>query len=124
MSTTSNNPSSSAHLDLANALANVGDADALREMLVMLQELLASDVPQIAQLVQSGDFAQAQLLLHSLKGCLPIFTRPELASELVNVELLSKTNAGAGCAEAYGALHPKLDALLAEISHHLAHSAG
>ena len=72
----------SVYLDAAQALQNVGDPDALREMLVMMQDLLTRDVAQIAELMKQSDFPAAQHLLHALKGCMPIFCTSELCEEL------------------------------------------
>ena len=110
------------HLNLAQSLANVGDASALHEMLVMLHDVLSKDTPQIAQHMQERDFPAAQHLLHALKGCIPIFCTPTLCDELIAVELLSKSPAPEASASAYGSLRPKLEALQLEIVAHLHYS--
>lgn len=110
------------YLNVAQSLANVGDASALHEMLVMLHDVLGKDTPQIALHMQEHDFPAAQHLLHALKGCIPIFCTQVLCDELVAVELMSKSPAPEASAEAYVSLRPKLEALQLEIVAHLHHS--
>lgn len=114
--------SSFVHLNIAQSLKNVGDAGALRDMLTMLQDVLAKDTPQIALHMQEHDFPAAQRLLHALKGCIPIFCTQGVCEELVAVELLSKSPAPQASAAAFVALRPKLEALLREVGEHLQHS--
>lgn len=107
------------YLDVARALEQTGDDEALRTMLPMLQELLERNVPQIAQSLADHQASSASPLLHALKGCLPIFCTPALCDELAQVEQLSKTGQGASAGEAFVAVQPKLQGLLVEISQYL-----
>ena len=108
------------YLDVAHALEQIGDEQAMRSMLPMLQELLERDLPQIRQSLANGDARAANLLLHSLKGCMPIFCAPALCSQLAEVELMSKTGGGVEVEAAFGELSPKLDHLQGEIARYLA----
>lgn len=107
------------YLDIARALEQIGDAEAMRSMLPMLQELLDRDVPEIARLLDQDDARGANTLLHSLKGCMPIFCAPDLCGELAAVELLSKTASAGEVAPAFAVLHPKLKDLQREVAQYL-----
>jgi hypothetical protein len=120
MPMTSDNGQPWIYLDVARALEQIGDLQAMRGMLPMLQELLERDVPQIRQLLAAGDVRGANPLLHSLKGCMPIFCGPPLCAHLTEVELLSKAGGSAEVGEAFALLGPKLDSLLNEIRQYLA----
>ena len=57
------------HLDIERALEQIGDEQALKGMLPMLQDMLERDLPQIETFLASQDVRGANPLLHSLKGC-------------------------------------------------------
>ena len=107
------------YLDTALALAQIGDTDAVRNILTMVEESLQRDIPQIAQWLQEGDVSAANGLLHPLKGFLPIFCHEALCAHVGRVEALSKTGSSAVVGEAYAALQPQLEQLLAEVSTYL-----
>jgi hypothetical protein len=107
-------------LDTELALEQIGDTDAMNGMLVMLQESLARDIPHIADLLQAGDVAQANRLLHALKGFVPIFCRSDFCEQVVAVEGLSKDSSSVTVGPAYMALRPQLDQLLADVQGYLA----
>lgn len=115
MSNTSATGASLVYLDVVRAIEQVGDVDSLRSMLPMLQELLERDVPEIARLLLAGDVRGANPLLHSLKGCMPIFCVPDLCEHLAQVEFMSKAGGVDEVLPAFEALHPKLDTLLSEV---------
>jgi hypothetical protein len=106
-------------LDIDLALAQIGDVDAMNDMLVMLQESLARDVPQVSTLLQSGDIMGANRLLHALKGFVPIFCNEPFCQGVTQVELYSKDPASTQVAPAYANLRPQLETLLAEVSAYL-----
>ncbi|MEI8156513.1 MAG: hypothetical protein WCH60_06580 [Burkholderiales bacterium] len=108
------------YLDPARALEQIGDLQAMRGMLPMLQELLERDVPIIRQSLADGDVRSANPLLHSLKGCMPIFCDQALCVQLAAVEQLSKSGGSAEVGVAFAALSPLLDSLLNEIAQYLA----
>jgi HPt (histidine-containing phosphotransfer) domain-containing protein len=107
------------HLDTTRALEQIGDEAAMRSMLPMLQELLERDVPKIAELLASDDVHGAKMLLHSLKGCLPIFCAPSLCDQVTQVEQLSKAGSAAEVAVAFAPLQPKLQELQREVAQYL-----
>jgi HPt (histidine-containing phosphotransfer) domain-containing protein len=120
MPMTSANGQTWVYLDPARALEQIGDVQALRSMLPMLQELLDRDLPQITLLLAAGDVRGANPLLHSFKGCMPIFCAPVLCEQLAQVEHLSKTGGSAEVGVAFAALSPKLNQLQDEVAQYLA----
>lgn len=106
-------------LDIDLALSQIGDVDAMNDMLVMLQESLARDVPQVSSLLENGDVGGANRLLHALKGFVPIFCPESFCLEVAQVELFSKDPASTDVAPAYANLRPQLEKLLAEVSAYL-----
>lgn len=120
MATTSSDGQVRVHLDITLALEQVGDEAALRGMLPMLQELLERDLPRITQLLADQDVRGANPLLHSFKGCLPIFCAPALCEHMAQVEQMSKKGEGAQVGEAFGLLLPKLQDLQKEVTQYLA----
>ena len=115
MSMTSANGQSWVYLDVALAMEQIGDEEAMRSMLPMLQELLERDLPQIRQSLANGDARTANPLLHSLKGCMPIFCVPSICEEITRVEYMSKTGASQEVGAAYALLDPKLRQLQGEV---------
>ena len=59
------------HLDVSVALTAIGDQHAMSEMLAILVELLAQDLPKLVASVKIHNHAQTARLLHSSKGCFP-----------------------------------------------------
>ncbi len=88
-------------------------------MLSMLQETLTHDLPLIDDFLRAGEIANANRLLHPLKGFLPIFCPPTLCAHVVAVEALSKDVHSTTVASAYVDLKPRLEQLLAEVSAYL-----
>jgi HPt (histidine-containing phosphotransfer) domain-containing protein len=108
------------YLDPLRAIDQIGDEYAMRSMLPMLQEMLERDVPQIEQLLAVEDVRGANPLLHSMKGCFPIFCAAALCDQLAGVEHMSKSGGSAEVAEAFALLHPKLQSLQREVAQYLA----
>jgi HPt (histidine-containing phosphotransfer) domain-containing protein len=107
------------YLDTQLAMSQIGDASTMLEMLAMLDETLAKDISQIADSLDQGDVAQANTLLHPLKGFLPIFCTAQLCDDLFKVESMSKTDSATDVRNAYAELRPKLDRLLEEVADYL-----
>ena len=104
------------YLDVPRAIEQLGDAQALRNMLPMLLEMLERDVPRIADSLSGGDVRGANALLHSMKGCMPIFCVETLCEELAQLEYVSKTAGIADVLPAYSVLAPKLEQLKLDVS--------
>ncbi|MDT8991583.1 Hpt domain-containing protein [Curvibacter sp. APW13] len=107
------------YLDVDRALEQIGEAEALHDMLDMLQSSLDRDLPQIQALLDSGDVRSANRLLHAIKGFIPIFCVDALCDHVASVELLSKTASAAEVTAAFALLEPKLRGLQSEIDAHL-----
>ena len=107
------------YLDTEMALSQIGDLEAMNAMLAMLQDSLTHDLPLIDTYLRAGEVANANSLLHSLKGFVPIFARPDLCAHVVRVEGLSKDSQSTTAAPAYMDLKPQLEQLLAEVRAHL-----
>ena len=108
------------YLDLVNAAERVGGNDALREMLPMLQEMLERDAPAIDVLLVQGDALGAGKLLHSLKGCMPIFCYEPLCNAVVELEMQAKTGQLDAVVAGYAVLRPQLQQLQLEIGAYMA----
>jgi len=122
MSTTVPHSQNWVYLDIARAVEQVGDLETLHGMLPMLQELLERDLPQIERLLVQDDVRAANQILHSLKGCMPIFCVPALCEHLIQVEQMSKTDTSTQVGAAYVALGPKLRLLQQEVALYLSQS--
>jgi HPt (histidine-containing phosphotransfer) domain-containing protein len=120
MSTTSPQGQVLVHLDIARALQQIGDDEALRGMLPMLQEMLERDLALIQQRLDDQDVRGANPMLHTLKGCLPIFCTPALCDHVAQVEQMSKAGVGLEVGEAFSLLSPKLRQLQLEVALYLA----
>ena len=107
-------------LDVVEAANRVGGEEALREMLPLLTDLLERDGPLIEQALANGDAATASKLLHSLKGCMPLFCVASLCEEVAQFEHLSKTAPADALQNGYANLRPQLQQLNAEIKKYLA----
>ncbi len=118
---TSGGGSTLLYLDPTRALQQIGDLQTVRSMLPMLQEMLDRDIPQIARFISDGDMSSANPLLHSLKGCMPIFCATALCDELGLLEKMSKAGGrgGAEVHEAFASLGPKLQRLQIEVADYL-----
>jgi HPt (histidine-containing phosphotransfer) domain-containing protein len=119
MQSSSHLPFAPFYLDIPKALESVGDQDSLIEMLGVLQDSLASDVPQITLLMAQARVPEAGALLHALKGFAPIFCTDALCAHISQVELLSKTTDGGAVVQAYAHLGPQLVQLQGEIRQYL-----
>lgn len=104
------------HLDLVNAPERVGGEDAMREMLPMLSDMLERDGPVIDDLLVQGDVQAAGKLLHSLKGCMPIFCHEPLCKAVADLEMTSKKGQLDEARTGYAALRPQLQQLQHEIN--------
>lgn len=107
------------YLDTQLAMSQIGDASTMYGMLVMLEETLAKDIPLIAESLALGNVAQANRLLHPLKGFLPIFCAAQLCDDVSKIEIMSKSGAATDVREAYSVLRPELDLLLEEVADYL-----
>ncbi len=108
------------YLNIHSALKKIGDPCALRDLLVMLADMLAQDVPAIARALGAGELAEAGSRLHALKGCMPIFCNAEICHQVVAAELAAKQGLSAQTAQAFSSLRPAMERLQSEIDDYLA----
>lgn len=108
------------YLDIQGALKKIGDPCVLRDLLVMLADLLAQNVPAIARALGAGDLADAGSRLHALKGCMPIFCNPEICHRVAAAELAANQGLSAQSAQAFAPLRLALERLESEIDDYLA----
>lgn len=104
------------YLDLDSAITQVGDLPSALGILVMVEETLRHDIPQISAYLADDNVPDAGRLLHSLKGFLPIFCRPALCERVTRLEALSKLGHSAEVRPAFDTLEPELVQLQREIS--------
>jgi hypothetical protein len=95
------------------------DEQALAEILNLAQETLQKNLPAIAVHLEQGDAPGAGLLLHSMKGFLPIFCTDGLVQNVSVSERLCKTGNTTEALAAVKLLNPQLEILLAEIAQFL-----
>lgn len=108
------------YLDVVNAPERVGGNEALREMLPMLTDMLERDGPVIEALLAQGDVQAAGKLLHSLKGCMPIFCREPVCNAVAALELSAKAAQLDVVRAGYATLRPQLQQLQREIGVYMA----
>ena len=108
------------HLDLPAALSKIGDPSAVRDMLGMLADLLAQDVPKIQHALLAQDLSVAARLLHSIKGCMPIFCTSPICDQLAAVELHAKKGEADLAQQSFALLGPAIEVLELEIQRCLA----
>ena len=93
----------------------MGSQAALCKILVTVLASMSTDVPAIEAALQAGEVANANRLLHPIKGYMPIFGSDALVNQVTAVEKLSKTESAAVVLVQYQALAPELRQLLADI---------
>ena len=106
-------------LDIALAMEQIGDTQAMQGMLSMLVESLVRDLPRISQMLADGDVRSANRVLHGLKGFIPIFCVEDLCKHVSEVEQLSKTGACGEVLHGYTYLKLDLEMLQAEVAEYL-----
>lgn len=122
--TMSNTVSAPIYLDTGLAVAQIGDIPSALNILSMVEETLRNDIPRITQLLATNDVPGAKRMLHALKGFMPILCSAALCEHVSRVEALSKDGASAEVGQAFAALQPELEQLLAEISTYLKSGGG
>lgn len=119
MTTSTDAPDVEPFLDVARAMAFIGDEAGVLDMMRMLSESLETDIPKIGAALQQGDIAGANELLHPLKGFLPVFCTDKLIDHVTTVEVLSKSSPPEIVSAAYGVIAPELERLKREVQAHL-----
>ena len=109
-------------LNLAGAMAFLGDAQAVRDLLAPLVRALDTDLPQVEHLLDGGDLATVARMLHSMKGFVPVFCFDALAQELVRVEKAARAIDTLAVRADVAALLPRLRRLAGEAQDYLRQS--
>lgn len=101
----------------------LGSEQSLRMILQTVNGSMTHDIPEIARLLDAGEVATANRLLHAIKGYVPVFCSDALIDQVVSTERLSKTASAGVVKPAFAALAPKLQSLLTEVRLYLDGSA-
>ena len=78
-------------LRYAQALQVVGGPEVIASLLPVLLKTLDDDTVQLDGALADGDLGRAAVVLHGLKGVLPMFCAPDMAQSVVQLEALCKS---------------------------------
>lgn len=98
-------------LDVEKALAMMGDAEAVREILVMAAGTLTDELAQIEACLRAGDTVAAGRVLHTIKGSLPIFAIDPLVDSVTVAERATKMG------PVTGELVPQIRSVTVQLQH-------
>jgi len=89
-------------------LEAVGGPEVIESLLPVLLKTLVDDVLRLDSALADGEPARAAVVLHGLKGVLPMFCTPEMAQSIVQLEALCKTAAVVEARAAWPALRAQM----------------
>ena len=95
-------------LRYAQALEAVGGPEVIASLLPVLLKTLDEDTLRLDSALADGEPARAAVVLHGLKGVLPMFCAPDMAQLIWQVEALCKTAALAEARSAWPALRAQM----------------
>ena len=95
-------------LRYAQALEAVGGPEVIASLLPVLLKTLVDDALRLDSALADGEPARAAVVLHGLKGVLPMFCTPDMAQSIVQLEALCKTAALAEARTAWPALRAQM----------------
>ncbi len=95
-------------LRYAQALEAVGGPEVIASLLPVLLKTLDEDTLRLDSALADGEPARAAVVLHGLKGVLPMFCAPDMAQLIRQVEALCKTAALAEARSAWPALRAQM----------------
>ena len=95
-------------LRYAQALEAVGGPEVIASLLPVLVKTLDEDTLRLDSALADGEPARAAVVLHGLKGVLPMFCAPDMAQLIRQVEALCKTAALAEARSAWPALRAQM----------------
>lgn len=98
----------------------MGSADTLRELLPAVVDSLSTDLSVIDAALSIEDMGTVRVLLHGIKGTIPIFCSDALVAQVGDTEALSKTATAAEIALQYAQLAPRLQSVLVQVKDYLA----
>ena len=102
-------------LRYAQALEAVGGPEVIASLLPVLLKTLDEDTLRLDSALADGEPARAAVVLHGLKGVLPMFCAPDMAQLIRQVEALCKTAALAEARSAWPALRAQMLRLAEEV---------
>jgi HPt (histidine-containing phosphotransfer) domain-containing protein len=89
-------------------LEAVGGPEVIASLLPVLLKTLDEDTLRLDSALADGEPARAAVVLHGLKGVLPMFCAPDMAQLIRQVEALCKTAALAEARSAWPALRAQM----------------
>ena len=95
-------------LRYAQALQAVGGPEVIASLLPVLLKTLDDDTLRLGSALADGEPALAAVVLHGLKGVLPMFCAPDMAQSIVQLEALCKTDALVDARAAWPALRAQM----------------
>lgn len=102
-------------LRYAQALQAVGGPEVIASLLPVLLKTLDDDNLRLGSALADGEPARAAVVLHGLKGVLPMFCAPEMARSIQQLEALCKTAALVEARAAWPALRAQMLLLREEV---------
>ena len=98
----------------------MGSADTLRKLLPAVVDSLSADLSAIDAALSLEDMGRVRVLLHGIKGFIPLFCSDALVAQVGDTEGLSKTATAAEIAPLYARLAPRLQSVLVQVKDYLA----
>ena len=102
-------------LRYAQALQAVGGPEVIASLLPVLLKTLDDDTLRLGSALHDGEPARAAVVLHGLKGVLPMFCAPDMARSIQQLEALCKTAALVEARAAWPALRAQMLLLREEV---------
>ena len=102
-------------LRYAQALHAVGGAEVIDALLPVLMKTLDDDTVRLDSALADGEPARAAVVLHGLKGVLPMFCPDDMAQTIVQLEVLCKASALREARAAWPALRAQMLVLREEV---------
>jgi len=102
-------------LQYAQALQRVGGPEVIDALLPVLLKTLDDDTLRLDSALSDGDAMRAAVVLHGLKGVLPMFCSGDMAQSIVQLEGLCKAAALSEARAAWPALHAQMLVLRQEV---------
>ncbi len=102
-------------LRYAQALQAVGGPEVIEALLPVLLKTLDDDTLRLDSALAQGDLSRAALVLHGLKGVLPMFCPEDMAQSIVQIEMFCKAAAVLDARAAWPALRALMLVLREEV---------
>ena len=106
--------------DAQRGVLIMGSVDTLRQLLPAVVDSLSADLLAIDAALSINDMGRVRVLLHGIKGTVPLFCSDALVAQVGDTDALSKTATAAEIAPVYARLAPRLQAVLVQVKAYLA----